>query len=68
MRNPILTELLFPLLTRGGTALTAYLVGSGVATQTLAEQAVAGLIALFLIGLDLIGSHILRKRAVNANS
>lgn len=67
MRNPILTELLLPLLTRGGTALTAYMVGSGIATQTLAEQVVAGAIALTLIGLDLIGSHYLRKRVKNAN-
>lgn len=63
MRSTITTELLLPLATRAGTAITAYMVGAGVA-QTYAEQVVTGLIALGLIALDLVGSHIARKRAV----
>lgn len=68
MRNTILREVILPLCTRAGTALTAYLVGSGIASD-LAEQATMGVIALALIATDLIGSHLFRKKvAADANS
>jgi len=58
--NTLRRELAMPLLRRVGTALAAYLVGAGVASDD-ATAIVTGLIAVAGILMDLAFSYLDRK-------
>lgn len=57
----IVTEIAEPLFRRLGTGLGAYLVGLGVARED-ATVIVSGAVALAGIVMDLVWSHLERKR------
>ncbi|RUW86528.1 hypothetical protein EOA35_35560 [Mesorhizobium sp. M8A.F.Ca.ET.023.01.1.1] len=59
MKNVILRSIVVPLAARAGTALATYLVAKGL-DGTLADQLANGLLAVFLVGCDLITSSALR--------
>lgn len=61
MLRTIRDNIVLPLLTRLGTMAGTLLMGWGV-QQDLAEQAILGLIALGLIGFDLVMSYIGRNK------
>jgi hypothetical protein len=58
----IYEQLLYPLLRRAGTVLATYLVSSGVAQDT-ASSIANGVVALMLVGVDLINSHKAKQNA-----
>ena len=60
MWNWVLTELLKPALRRLGTALGAYLVGAGVAADTV-DLIVGGVLAAIGVAFDLFMSNRDRK-------
>lgn len=51
-------DLLAPLATRIGTAISGYLIGHFAADPSLANEVATGLAALALIGADLVFSAI----------
>ncbi|TIX14741.1 MAG: hypothetical protein E5V46_07685 [Mesorhizobium sp.] len=53
MKNVILRSLVVPLASRAGTALATYLVAKGL-DGTLADQFANGVLAVVLVGCDLI--------------
>lgn len=53
MLAAIRVNVLVPLLSRAGTAVTAWMVGQGI-DQTLAGQVALGAAAVFLIAFDLM--------------
>lgn len=61
MLRTIRENIVLPLLTRLGTMAGTLLMGYGV-QQELAEQAILGVIALGLIGFDLIMSYVGRNK------
>ncbi|MET2831590.1 hypothetical protein [Mesorhizobium shangrilense] len=56
MKNMLVRSVVVPVVTRLGTALGAYLVAKGL-DGDLADQLVNGLIAIFLVGCDLIAGR-----------
>lgn len=62
MLRTLRDNVVLPLLTRLGTMAGTVLIGYGV-QQELAEQAILGVIAVGLIGFDLIMSYINRHRS-----
>ena len=53
MKNVILKTIVVPLASRAGTALAAYLMAKGL-DGTLADQLVNGLLAVVLVGRDVV--------------
>lgn len=62
MYKTIRDNVLLPLFTRLGTMIGAVLLSAGV-QQELAEQAILGVIAVCLIGVDLVMSYLGRRKA-----
>jgi hypothetical protein len=56
MKHALLRSVVVPVLTRIGTALGAYLVAKGL-DGDLADQLINGLIAILLVGCDLIAGR-----------
>lgn len=54
-------EILAPTLTRTGSLLSGYLVGTGVASSD-AEKIAVGAVTLVLVGIDLTLGHFARKK------
>lgn len=61
MLRTLRDNVVLPLLTRLGTMAGTVLIGYGV-QQELAEQAILGVIALGLIGFDLVMSYVRHKK------
>lgn len=57
MKHVLLRSIVVPLATRIGTALGAYLVAKGLEGD-LADQLVNGLIAIALVGFDVIAGKV----------
>lgn len=58
MKNAILRSIVVPVASRLGTAFAAYLVSKGL-DGTLADQFANGVLALVLVGCDIITSKAL---------
>ena len=56
----VISEVLKPLIRRAGTALSAYLVGNGVAADDT-SAIVIGATTAIAVGIDLINSSVNRK-------
>ncbi|TIS45691.1 hypothetical protein [Mesorhizobium sp.] len=57
MKNVLLRTIVVPLATRLGTALGAYLMAKGL-DGGLADQLVNGLLAVVLVGCDLVAGKV----------
>ncbi|MER9486824.1 hypothetical protein NKI50_12645 [Mesorhizobium sp. M0563] len=57
MKTLIIRKFLVPLVSRAGTFIAAYLIGTIHADPVVADQFGAGLAALALVGFDLLAAR-----------
>lgn len=64
MKSLILREILTPLITRGGTALTGYLVGAFGVEHAMANEFGLAVAGVLLVGMDLVLSGLARRNQI----